>query len=66
VFSRASGPVLPMIDVTLTKENALPFDLWGLIYEGWKPNPAEASRSFCRDSKSAATTIFASESTSRP
>jgi hypothetical protein len=34
-------PALPMIDVTLTKENALPSDLWGLIYEGWKPNPQE-------------------------
>src|SRR5271155_3872896 len=34
-------PALPMIDVTLTKENALPFDLWGLIYEAWKPTPAE-------------------------
>lgn len=30
-------PALPMIDVALTKENALPQDLWGLIYEGWKP-----------------------------
>jgi hypothetical protein len=34
-------PALPMIDVTLTKENALPFDLWGLIYEIWKPTPEE-------------------------
>ncbi|MGU3404767.1 hypothetical protein ACLBYF_22990 [Methylobacterium brachiatum] len=32
-------PVLPMIDVKLTKENALPADLWGLISETWKPNP---------------------------
>jgi hypothetical protein len=32
---------LPMIDVTLTKENALPFDLWGLIYEAWKPTPED-------------------------
>src|SRR5215471_4423559 len=30
---------LPMIDVKLTKENALPFDLWGLISETWKPSP---------------------------
>jgi hypothetical protein len=28
-----------MIDVKLTKENALPFDLWGLISETWKPSP---------------------------
>lgn len=34
-------PVLPMIDTTLSKENALPFDLWGLIYKGWKPTPEE-------------------------
>ena len=34
-------PALPMIDVALTKENALPHDLWGLIYQGWKPTPEE-------------------------
>ena len=34
-------PALPMIDVTLTKENALPFDLWGLLYESWGPTPEE-------------------------
>src|SRR5580704_8265568 len=32
-------PLLPMIDVKLTKENALPYDLWGLISETWKPSP---------------------------
>jgi hypothetical protein len=34
-------PALPMIDVVYSKENALPFDLWGLIYKGWAPNPQE-------------------------
>ena len=34
-------PLLPMIDVPLTKENALPYDLWGLIYKGWAPTPEE-------------------------
>jgi hypothetical protein len=34
-------PALPMIDVTLSKENALPHDLWGLIYQDWKPTPDE-------------------------
>jgi hypothetical protein len=34
-------PALPMIDVTLSKENALPFDLWGLIYKSWQPTPEE-------------------------
>lgn len=34
-------PALPMIDVTLSKENALPFDLWGLIYKDWRPTPEE-------------------------
>jgi len=30
---------LPMIGVELTKENALPHDLWGMISETWGPNP---------------------------
>jgi len=34
-------PALPMIDVTLTKENALPYDLWGLLSETWEPNPKD-------------------------
>lgn len=34
-------PLLPLIDVNFSKENALPVDLWGLIFESWKPNPAE-------------------------
>ena len=34
-------PVLPMIDVALTKENALPSDLWGLLSESWEPAPEE-------------------------
>lgn len=33
--------VLPMIDVALTKENALPSDLWGLLSKTWKPAPEE-------------------------
>ena len=37
----AERPALPMIDTTLTKQNALPFDLWGLIYKEWKPTPSE-------------------------
>ncbi|MGO4444860.1 hypothetical protein AB4Z42_16010 [Mycobacterium sp. 2YAF39] len=32
-------PVLPMIDVALTKENALPSDLWGLLSDKWGPDP---------------------------
>ena len=34
-------PALPMIDVKLTKENALPYDLWGMLSEDWKPNPED-------------------------
>ena len=34
-------PALPMIDLAFTKENALPADLWGLIYEGWAPAPEQ-------------------------
>jgi hypothetical protein len=40
-FYEGERPLLPMIDVNFSKENALPFDLWGLIYEGWKPTPAD-------------------------
>ena len=40
-FYVGERPVLPMIDVTLTKENAMPFDFWGLIYRDWRPTPAE-------------------------
>lgn len=32
-------PILPMIDVPLTKENAIPTDFFGLLYEDWKPDP---------------------------
>lgn len=31
--------MLPMIDETLTKENALPTYLWGLISKSWRPAP---------------------------
>ena len=34
-------PILPMIDLPLTKQDALPYDLWGLIYEDWKPDPTQ-------------------------
>jgi hypothetical protein len=34
-------PMLPTIDVNFSKENALPYDLWGLIYHDWKPTPEE-------------------------
>jgi cytochrome P450 len=30
-----------MIDLAFTKQNALPTDLWGLIYEGWAPAPEQ-------------------------
>ena len=33
---------LPMIDEThFSKENALPFFLWGMLYDSWKPNLEE-------------------------
>ena len=37
----AERPVLPMIDINFSKQNALPFDLWGLIYQAWQPTPEE-------------------------
>jgi hypothetical protein len=32
-------PMLPMIGVAFSKENALPYDLWGLITRDWRPTP---------------------------
>ncbi len=40
-FYKGERPLLPMIDPNLSKENALPFDLWGLLYKDWKPTPEE-------------------------
>ena len=40
-FYEGERPMLPMIDVNLSKENALPYDLWGLIYHDWRPSPEE-------------------------
>ena len=34
-------PTLPMIGVEFTKENALPYDLWGLITRDWRPTPED-------------------------
>jgi hypothetical protein len=34
-------PILPMIDLPLTKQDAIPYDFWGMLYDEWKPNPSE-------------------------
>src|SRR5690349_7727869 len=34
-------PSLPMIDLTLSKEKAVSPHIWGLIYDGWAPEPEE-------------------------
>ena len=40
-FYEDQRPVLPMIGVNFSKENALPYDLWGLITRDWRPSPEE-------------------------
>jgi len=40
-FYEGERPMLPVIDVTFSKENALPFDLWGLITRDWRPTPED-------------------------
>ncbi|BBY63999.1 cytochrome P450 [Mycolicibacterium helvum] len=40
-ITEGSRPVLPMIDVALSKENALPQDLWGLLSKTWGPDPEQ-------------------------
>src|SRR3954454_20193244 len=34
-------PSVPMIDLALSKEKAVPPQLWGLLYDDWTPNPEE-------------------------
>ena len=34
-------PVVPLIDLALSKENAAPPHFWGMLYDGWAPNPEE-------------------------
>ncbi|MFC4039625.1 hypothetical protein ACFO1B_14460 [Dactylosporangium siamense] len=34
-------PALPMIDLALSKENAAPPHFWGMLYDGWAPDPEE-------------------------
>jgi len=45
-FYEGERPMLPLIDLVLSKENALPPDLWGLIYSAWRPTPEEGSTVF--------------------
>ena len=33
--------ILPMIDLPLTKQDAIPWDFWGMLYEDWKPTPSD-------------------------
>lgn len=34
-------PLLPMIDLTFSKDLAVPPHIWGLLYDGWVPKPEE-------------------------
>jgi cytochrome P450 len=38
-------PSLPMIDLAFSKEEAVSIQLWGLLYDGWTPNPQEEGQS---------------------
>jgi hypothetical protein len=40
-FYEGERPMMPVIDVNFSKENALPFDLWGLITRDWRPTPED-------------------------
>jgi cytochrome P450 len=42
-------PSLPMIDLAFSKEKAIDPHMWGLLYDGWQPNPeAEGTSVFIR------------------
>ncbi len=53
-------PSLPMIGVELTKENAIPYDLWGLLSETWKPAPEKGVTVFLQGLENAGRTTAAS------
>src|SRR6201994_935669 len=40
-FYQGERPMLPRIDVAFSKENSLPYDLWGLITRDWRPSPED-------------------------
>ncbi|MET7398812.1 hypothetical protein ABZS66_35520 [Dactylosporangium sp. NPDC005572] len=43
-------PTLPMVDLALSKEQALGPHLWGLFYDGWRPAPeSEGTTVFVED-----------------
>jgi hypothetical protein len=56
---------LPLIDPSLSKQNAMPDDFWGLMSETWKPRVEVASSCFCRACSSVDRTIDANASTCR-
>jgi hypothetical protein len=65
-FYEGERPMIPVIDVTFSKENALPYDLWGLILPRTGDRLLKmASRSFCRALRSAAPIISVRGFTSR-
>ena len=39
-------PILPMIDLTLSKEWAIPAHIFGMLYDSWKPNVEEGTSVF--------------------
>jgi hypothetical protein len=49
-FYEGERPMLPVIDVTFSKENALPYDLWGLITRDWRPTPEDGVTVFFAES----------------
>src|ERR1700733_6048021 len=50
-FYEGERPMLPMIDVAFSKENALPYDLWGLITRDWRPTPEDGVTVFLQGLK---------------
>ena len=62
----ARGRALPMIDLTLSKEKAVGAHIWGLIYDGWAPDPEEQGVTvFLRGTSIVGRTTSESGSTSR-
>ena len=59
-------PGAPMIDLSLSKEKAVGAHIWGLIYDGWAPDPEEQGVTvFLRGTSIVGRTTSESGSTSR-
>src|SRR5215216_7339065 len=62
---RGERPVLPMIDLALSKEAAIPAHIFGMLYESWEPNVEEGTSYSSKGMRIAGPTTSGRRSTTR-